>query len=461
MTSRPIRRFLPVMLAASTLAACATVPEIEPQTAVDAPPAYSAALPEAGLADDWWEGFGDPVLDALVERGLAANLDITAARDRVRAAEALLRAERSDLLPRVDGAADVGVTAGEGDDGSFASAGLFVLFDPDLSGRLSAEIRAAAARYAQADYIRADTRRIVAAAIASQYVEYRRTGAQLELLQESTALQEQTLDVVTLRYEAGLAANLDVRRAAADLAQTQARRGLLEIDRAEAAHALALLLAEAPGTFLPEGESGIGSIPSYAEGPALGQPADLLRRRTDILAAEARLQEAAAAVGIEQADLRPSLTVPASIVLGGGGIDDLFGEFLASVGAALDLPIFDGGRRHAEVEAAEAELDARYAEYRLTFLDALGETENALVAIGAFRQRAIALSEAIEQSEAALEQSNALYREGLASLFDVLDAQRQLISSRESLLDNLAALSNAHIALHLAAASQGPQLDQT
>ena len=113
------------------------------------------------------------------------------------------------------------------------------------------------------------------------------------------------------------------------------------------------------------------------------------------------------------------------------------------------------------MEAAEAELDARYAEYRLTFLDALGETENALVAIGAFRQRAIALSEAIEQSEAALEQSNALYREGLASLFDVLDAQRQLISSRESLLDNLAALSNAHIALHLAAASQGPQLDET
>ncbi len=133
-------------------------------------------------------------------------------------------------------------------------------------------------------------------------------------------------------------------------------------------------------------------------------------------------------------------------------------DFLASVGAVLDVPIFDGGRRRAEVDAAQAELDARFAEYRLTFLDALRETENALVAIGAFRQREAALSEAIEQSEAALEQSNALYREGLASLFDVLDAQRQLISSREALLDNRASLSSAYVALHLAAASPGPAI---
>ena len=451
-----IRSLLPVLLASGLLSACASVPEVEPQTAIDAPPEFAATLPEAGADEDWWNGFDDPVLDALIERGLADNLDIAIARERVRSAEALLRAERADRLPSVDGAADVGVQANDGGSNVSASAGLFALFDPDISGRLSAEIRAAAARYAEADYLRADARRIVAAAIARQYIDYRRTGAQLELLEESTGLQEQTLDVVTLRFEAGLAANLDVRRAAADLSQTQARLGVLEIQRAEAVHALALLLGEAPGTFVPAGEGGIGAIPSYDGGPPVGQPLDLLRRRTDVLAAEARLQEAAAGVGIERADLRPSLTVPASIVLGGGSLGDLFGEFLAGVGAALDIPIFDGGRRRAEVDAAEAELDARYADYRLTFLDALRETENALVAIGAFRQRAEALAAAIEQSEAALEQSNALYREGLASLFDVLDAQRQLISSREALLDNRAALSNAYVALHLAAASPGP-----
>ncbi len=276
-----MRSLFPVLLASGLLSACAAMPEVEPQAAIQAPPAFAAALPEAGLEDEWWNGFDDPVLDALIETGLAANLDIAAARDRVRAAEALLRAERADRLPSVDGAADIGVQANGGSSAS-ASAGLFALFDPDISGRLSAEIRAAAARYAEADYLRSDARRIVAAAIASQYIDYRRTGAQLELLEESTGLQEQTLEVVTLRYEAGLAANLDVRRAAADLAQTQARLGLLEIQRAEAAHALALLLAEAPGTFVPAGGGGIGAIPSYEGGPpvrAAARPAAATDRR--------------------------------------------------------------------------------------------------------------------------------------------------------------------------------------
>ena len=121
-----------------------------------------------------------------------------------------------------------------------------------------------------------------------------------------------------------------------------------------------------------------------------------------------------------------------------------------SIGAALDLPLFDGGRRRAEVDAARAEADARFGEYRLTFLEALGEVENALVALDANGQRIDALSEAIEQSEAALEQSDALYREGLATLFDVLDAQRQLIASRQSLIDSQAALATSFISFHAA-----------
>lgn len=450
------KRSIPVACASALLlAACASVPQPVPQIAAEAPPVYSANLPPSGLNDDWWKGFEDPVLDALIERGLAANLDIAAARERLRAAEALLRAERADRLPQVDAGAEIGVEAGEGSERSTASAGLFGSFDPDLSGRLAAEIRAAAADYAEADYLRADQRRITAAAIASQYIEYRRTGAQLVLLEESTGLQEQTLRIVTLRYEAGLAANLDVRRAATDLAQTRARRGLIEIARAEALNALAVLLARPPGTFsLPAGEN-LDAIPRYVRGPDVGVPADLLRRRTDLLAAEARLARAAAQVGIEQSDLRPALVVPGSIVVGDGTVDGLFSTFLATLGAALDLPLFDGGRRRAEVAAAEAELDAVYAEYRQTFLLALGEAENALVAIEAYRERDAAIEEAIEESEAALDQSNALYREGLATLFDVLDAQRQLIASRESLIDNQASLASASVALQLAVGSGG------
>ncbi|MBX7495880.1 efflux transporter outer membrane subunit [Qipengyuania sp. 6B39] len=444
------------MLAACALliAGCASTDVEVPDISVAAPTEYSADLPAAGLDELWWRAFSDPILDDMIARGLAANLDIAAAGDRLRAAEALLRAERADRLPTIGGSANLGVETGDEGTRFTAGGGLFGSFDPDLSGRLGAEIRLATARYAEAGYLQADRRRLVAAAIAAQYVEYRRTGAQLALLEESTELQRQTLRIVTLRFEAGLSANLDVRRAAADLAQTQARLGLIEVSRAEAKHALAVLLGEAPGTFdVPASADGNNAIPDYTAGPSIGGPVNLLRRRGDVLAAEARLAGATAQVGIEQADLRPSLVVPGSILIGDGSLDELFSSFLATLGAALDLPLFDGRRRRAEVEAAQAELDASFADYRQAFLLALGEAENALVAIGAYRQRADALAEAIEQSETALGQSNALYREGLASLFDVLDAQRQLIASRQSLLDNQADLATAYIALHSAAAS--------
>ncbi|MDP4574239.1 efflux transporter outer membrane subunit [Qipengyuania sp. G39] len=449
-------KFGKIALPASALwlASCASNDFVIPDTAIATPTDYSADLPPAGLDEFWWRAFSDPVLDDLISRGLAANLDIAAAGDRLRAAEALLRAERADLFPTLDGSANLGVETGGDGARVTGNVGLIGNFDLDFSGRLGAEIRLAAARYGEAGYLQADQRRLVAAAIAAQYVEYRLTGAQLALLEESTELQRQTLRIVTLRFEAGLSANLDVRRAAADLAQTQARLGLIEVSRAEAKHALAVLLGEAPGTFEITASAGEeGSIPDYGAGPPIGAPVNLLRRRGDVLAAEARLAAAAAQVGIEQADLRPSLVVPGSILIGDGSLDGLFSSFLATLGAALDLPLFDGGRRRAEVEAARAELDASLAEYRQAFLLALGEAENALVAIGAYRQRADSLAEAIEQSETALAQSNALYREGLASLFDVLDAQRQLISSRQSLLNTQADLATSFIALHSAAAS--------
>lgn len=438
------------------LSACAGGPGPEPElvAVVAPPPVYATDLPPSGLEQEWWAGFEDPELDALVERGLAVNLDIDAAADRLESAAALLAAERSDRLPSLDATGDVGLDLGS-DNRVRAAAGLFGLFDPDINGRLAAEIRAAAADYAEADYVLADQRRLVPAAIASQYIEYRRTGAQLDLLDQSTDLQQQTLRIVTLRFEAGLAANLDVRRAATDLAQTRARRGLIAISRSNAANALAVLLAEPPGTFAPSSPPGENNIPDYVRGAEAGVPADLLRRRTDILAAEARLAQAAAAIGIEQADLRPSLTIPGSVGIGDGLLGGLFRQFLVGVGAALDLPILDGGRRRAEVDAARAEGRARLAEYRATFLDALGEVENALVAIDAYQQRNEDLREAIEQSETALEQSNALYREGLASLFDVLDAQRQLIASRQSLIDSEAALADSHVAFNAAIGAPG------
>ena len=126
---------------------------------------------------------------------------------------------------------------------------------------------------------------------------------------------------------------------------------------------------------------------------------------------------------------------------------------MATLSATLDIPIFDGGRRRAEIAAAESEAEARFLDYRQSLLSVLAEVENALVAINSYQERNVELANAIEQSETAYDQSNALYREGLTSLFDVLDSQRQLINSRQSLIDSEAELAFAIIDLYAAIGS--------
>lgn len=435
------------------LAGCATtIPDAPGREDVEMPAEFVADYrPPPGTSEVWWEGFGEARLNELIELALAQNLTIEATADRLEAARALLRAEQSDRLPSFDGAASAGMDASSGSFDVTLSPGVAGFFDPDLSGRLSAEIEAAAAAAGAAEFLVADRRRIVAAEVARQYVELRRTGERLELLDESTRLQEQTLRIVTLRFEAGLSANLDVRRAAADLAQTRAQRGLLELQRARSAHSLDILTGRNPAG-VPPLVQGWG-IPSYTGGPARATPADLLRRRPDLLIAEMDLLEAAAVVGIERADLLPSLSISGSALLGDGSFAGILDDLFASIGASLDLPLFDGGRRRAEITAAEAELDASFAEYRALVLQVMAEVENSLVAIQAYSDRAADLSQAIEESERAFEQSNALYREGLATLFDVLDSQRQLINSRQALIDTQADLSISHIDLYAAIGS--------
>ncbi|WP_152542677.1 efflux transporter outer membrane subunit [Sphingobium sp. Ant17] len=444
-------RIISATVASILLTACAT--PHDPMPVID-----TAAVPSAFLTgnrlsvegdDLWWRGFDDPRLDAIIERALSDNLTIAAARDRLRAARAAVLAERADRVPSISGDIGIDGTGGVSDRLNASPAGgAGVLFNPDLNGRLSREIEAAAARAQASAYLLADARRLVVAATVQQYIDLRRSEAQLTLIEESTDLQQQTLRIVELRFGAGLSANLDVRRAAADLAQTEAQRGILLLQRSQAARALSVLLGEVPQPLPPA--SADQTIPSFSAGPPTGVPADLLRRRPDLLVAEANLAEAAATVGIEQADLLPALALTGRISIGDSFSLGLIDRLIGTVGAILDVPLFDGGRRRAEIAAARAEADARFNDYRQTLLDALREVENALVGIDSFSARSASLRDAIEQSESAFNQSNALYREGLTSLFDVLDAQRQLIGSRQSLIDSDAQIAFAIIDLYAA-----------
>jgi multidrug efflux system outer membrane protein len=437
------------------LAGCASpsIPEVEPAAGIPlADDYFAASRPAAGLDDVWWHGFGSERLNALVERALVRNQSLEAARQRLLAARAIVVAEESDFLPDVslqgslDGNLDDGGSIS--DDARLSLGGIWQI---DLNGRLSAERAAAIAGADAAAYFVADQRRLLAAAVVSEYIELRRTSARLTLLDQSADLQRQTLEIVQLRFEAGLSSNLDVRRAAADLARTLAQRGPLVLARTRAANALSVLVGDPPEPLEPHSAETV--VPRYARGPETGIPADLLRRRPDLLLAEAEIARAAAIVGIERADLAPSFALQGFLGGGAGGINDLFTSALATVGGVLDLPILDGGRRRAEVTAAERELDAALAEYRQTLLSSLSEVESAFVSIEAAEDRLAELDKAVTESEAAFEQSNALYREGLATLFDVLDVQRQLISGREAVLDARSALAQAYVGLFTAVGS--------
>jgi multidrug efflux system outer membrane protein len=201
-----------------------------------------------------------------------------------------------------------------------------------------------------------------------------------------------------------------------------------------------------------EGEASTEALNlGYEAALPVGTPTALLRRRPDLRVAEARLVAATADIGVQAADLYPSLRLPGSI--NADFNDGLSSDLTASLSAVLDIPLFDFGRRRAELNAAEARAAEAALSYQQAVLSALEDVETGLVAIESVQARLADLEIAVDEGERAYDQLNALYREGLASFIDVLDAQRTLIGSREALVDTEANLASAIIDLNLALAS--------
>jgi multidrug efflux system outer membrane protein len=441
-----------ISLAALGLAGCVTGPDpVAPD--LEAPDAYQTELKLNQVASPekaWWEGFSDPALSELIETSLDQNLDIEIALANLERARAQVGASESDLFPSFDAFVDSEIssilTGGVEAEASATGGGVFS-FDPDIAGRNKRALQGARARFEAARFTVEDIRRLTASSVANQYIALRRSGAAIVLLETSLDLQERTLEIVTARFDAGLSPALDVDRAAADLARTQSQSSLLRANRRSAEYALSVLVGEAPrGEFMGLPEEDI--IPNYSAGPELGVPTDLLRRRPDIRAAEATLVAEIADIGVEQADLYPSLRLPGTISASRTTSNNGLNALTASLGAILDIPIFDAGRRRAEVDIQRAEADAALAQYKSTLLDAIRETETALLQIQALTEQKTELEKAVQSSQSAFNQLNALYREGLADFIDVLDSQRTLISSREAVVAADANIALAYIDLY-------------
>lgn len=431
------RRAVAAVLAPAALAACAVVgPEYEPSRP-ELPAAYDAPVPalfENGRRDGpWWTLFDDPLLDELVSRGLDGNLDVRVALSRVREAQAVARGVAAGTGPSLDGSVEArGQAQLAGDDdaddeGASLQGLLSGEWEIDLFGGLYRTRQAAWARVGVEEALGREARRLAAAEIVRQYVQMRAAERRLELIRGSIALQQRTLELVDKRVEAGLSPGLDRVRARAAVARLRAEVGPLGTQIARARNALAVLLAAAPGALDAMLEVEEPAIPAAAAGRALGVPADLVRRRPDIQAAEYRIAAATADVGVAVADLYPRLTLPGSIGVGWDGIDEdsVVTTVLAALSALFEMPLYDGGERDAAVDAAQERLVQATLAYRLRLLSALEEVESALVGYAGALSRREALEETVRNNRLAFEQSGELYRQGLVSFLDVLDSQRE------------------------------------
>lgn len=436
------------LLCAAVLAGCAVVgPDYTPSSP-DMPEAYHAPVPAlfegTSPGAPWWRHFQDPVLNRLLARGLRDNLDIGIALSRMREARAAAEGAVAQTGPSVDLSGEAGITArherGADDDDDQDAGGAIEgaadgSWEVDLFGRLTRTREAAWARAIREQALSHQARHLSVAEIARTYVELRSAERRLALFERSLESQRQTLSLVERRVDAGLAPALDRVRAQAQVSSLRAELSPLRTQVGRLRNALAVLLAEPPGAVDRLLAEQAGEMPSSATGRAIGVPTDLVRRRPDIRAAELQIAVATAEVGVAVAELYPRLTLPGTISVGLTGIGEgsVVTTVLASLSALVDLPLYDGGRREADITAAEERLIQATLEYRQTLLQALEEVESALAGYQGAWERRDALMEAVENNRLAYEQSQELYRQGFVNFIDVLDSQRTWNDSLQDL----------------------------
>lgn len=445
-----VLKVLPALAATGVLAACAAVgPDYVPPQVT--PPAAWGAEMAAGEAAEavnpdtiaqWWRQLGDTTLSDLIERALAANTDIRSARARLLEARARRTAAGAAFFPTasVSATGRRNTPSGRNVSGGGAqlsnelyAAGFDASWEPDVFGGARRSVEAAQADM-EASAASLDATQIsLAAEAALNYVEARAAQVRLVIARNSLASQTETWQLTAWRTQAGLASSLDVEQARANLEQTRAQIPALETSLAQAQNRLAVLTAEAPGAVNAR-LAGPGAIPAVPRQVAVGIPADALRRRPDVRAAERRLAAETARVGQAQAARYPSLSLSGSIGLEALTIGTLAnGTVTRSFSASLASTIFDAGRLAQQVNAQDAVRQQAMIGYEASVLSALDDVENALVSFAKNRERETALRDATEAARNAALLARDRYASGLIDFQIVLDTERTVLTIENNL----------------------------
>jgi len=448
------------LVAALVLAGCASA-DFTPTAAPAAPAAFKedggARFANVGPADaqprgQWWTVFADPVLDDLVKRASANNTDVQQAAARVLAARALLRESQAGLLPQVGASAGVsratiqpGFGAAPGQASNLGTAGLAASWEPDFFGKLSRTKNAAALDERSREAALQSTRLVVQSSVAQAYFELRALDAEREIVRQTVAAYADTLRLTERRYQAGDVAELDLARVQAEVAATNSQALALDRERALHEHALAVLLGEMPTAFSLAPGEWAGALP----GVPAGVPSTVLVRRPDVAAAQLAMQAAEARAGVARLAWFPDVSLTASGGYASTDLGDLFKWSARSwgIGALLSLPLFDGGRREAGIQTANAQWDIAAATYRDQVLSAFRDVEDQLASLRLLADQAGAQKVAVDAATRATVLSDARYRNGLVSQLELLDARRSELANRRVAVQVRAAQYQATVGL--------------
>lgn len=453
------------------LSACAVGPDYR-QPADTAPAGYlraDAPLFSSSTPDpEFWRRFDDPLLTRLVEDALAANNTLHVALARYERAQALLRGSKADRLPTVTGSAEAGYQQLSADqapginrrdrEGETYAAGVNVLWELDLFGRVRRSIRAQQAEAMAVGADLAALQVVVVADLVAGYFELRGLQEQLRVARANAAIQADSLALVERRLAAGRGTTLDAARARAQLEATLSRLPILEGEIAATTHRLSVLTGREPGALAVELEAA-RPLPALPATVATGLPAELLRRRPDIVAAERRIAAATARVGIATADLYPRFALTGLLGTQAADPGDLFGRNSETrlLALGVDWTFLQVGQVRARIAAAEADVDASLAQYRQTVLRALEETETAMVRYARAQREHAHLQDAATAATEASRLARRRYELGRADFLQVLDAERAQLELQDRLAVSQTRSATLLVALYKALAGGWPE----
>ncbi len=446
-----MRRALALAAAPLAVAGC-TTPAVEmAQPEIVVPTDWQIADPAPISADltQYWTLLDDPLLTSFVEQAIVENRDLAQSAARLDQARASVRLARAGYLPSVSGTGGIARDVGDlARDGVQFSVGADAAWELDLFGQITSNVAAAEGELAAQGFSLADLQRLIVGQVAIATINARSTAEQLAIARSTLAYQDDNLQIARWRNQAGLVSSLDVEQARTQRAQTAATIPLLEGNLNALANSISTLIGEAPGGVL---EALVADEPEpVPTPPTIGgfeAPAEVLRRRPDVRAAEAGLFASTARIGVARAQLLPLVRLTGNIGTGPGTAGSLFDIITGGLFAGVSQLIFDGGRAAAQVDSAQAGAEASLAAWEQSILLALEDVETAAVDQRTAAERVAISAEALDAADNSALLARSQYQAGLTDFRTLLTAENQLLAARNQLVTSQADRAVAFVRL--------------